>query len=442
MTRGKITLFTAIFMAAAFFTSCGEHSLSDIFGDLLGNSSSSYDGSGGGASSGGGTLSSSSCGNSSGVRGQFTDSRDGKVYETVTIGCQTWMARNLNYAIDGKCGNGNSSYSVTDQNTAICDLYGRLYDWAAAMSACPSDWHLPSQDEWNELKAFIESDKGCSGCEAKHLKAVSGWNSNNGLDSYGFAALPGGGGGYVGFEGYWWSSSEHSRNVAYRMDISRSAEQASWNDVNKVGLHSVRCIQGSSSSNTSSNSSSSISPFPWGQFTDNRDGKVYKTTRIDNLTWMAENLNYDGYDGECYNNQNSNCTKYGRLYDFDAATSACPSGWRLPVNNDWVKLIHKADANFTSIDSYASNTAGIYLKATSGWNDYNGQSGNGEDTYGFAALPGGGLNGGFYAIGISGTWWSGSTEYYYSWVIDDSDYVMWTYNNPGDAFHSVRCVKD
>ncbi|GBU25127.1 hypothetical protein R83H12_01766 [Fibrobacteria bacterium R8-3-H12] len=87
------------------------------------------------------------------------------------------------------------------------------------MTACPSGWHLPSKEEWDVLVTYIQNDKVCTICDA-HLKATSGWNDNssrtsgNGLDSYGFSALPGGYGGYrysggsdfgnAGSRGHWW----------------------------------------------------------------------------------------------------------------------------------------------------------------------------------------------------------------------------------------------
>jgi uncharacterized protein (TIGR02145 family) len=179
---------------------------------------------------------------------QFCDKRDGKKYVYVTIGegktAQTWMAENLNYAVAGsKCGNGSS---LSDANTTTCDTYGRLYNWETAISACPTDWHLPSLYDWNVLSEFV----GGSSTEGKHLKATSGWNSNgNGLDTYGFAALPGGGGKAggsfydIGDSGYWWSSSESGSDGAYLRAVGYSGEGAIWDGIDKYYLFSVRCLQ-------------------------------------------------------------------------------------------------------------------------------------------------------------------------------------------------------
>jgi uncharacterized protein (TIGR02145 family) len=147
-------------------------------------------------------------------------------------------------------------------------------------------------------------------------------------------------------------------------------------------------------------------------FTDTRDGKKYKTTKIGEQVWMAENLNYETEVSRCYRDSISYCGKYGRLYDWTTAMGidkefnkkewngsnvkhqgVCPKGWHLPSNDDWDKLMRYADGDKGTEGPYKSKTAGKYLKAMSGWKDdykdYKGKSGNGEDKFGFSALPGG-----------------------------------------------------
>ena len=220
MNKVKITSFTAgLVLAMAFTFSC-----------------SSDDDGGGGGGSGGGDK-----GNDIGN------------YRTVVIGTQTWMAENLNYAVEGsKCyGEGGEVAIGEDENFSLttlsnaevqanCDKYGRLYDWATAMALppscnenscheqtqeiqephqgiCPSGWHIPSRVDWRILGEYVDN----SGAK---LKATSGWVENDGTDEFGFSALPGGyampGGifsvpnevfGSVGINGYWWSATEHSQ---------------------------------------------------------------------------------------------------------------------------------------------------------------------------------------------------------------------------------------
>jgi uncharacterized protein (TIGR02145 family) len=160
----------------------------------------------------------------------FTDSRNGKVYKTVKMpDGKIWFAENLNYASEGsKC------YNNKEEN---CQKYGRLYDWATAMKACPNGWHLPSKEEWEGLPA-----------RAKLLKSKEGWLENNGTDAFGFAALPGGYGfsdgrfDIVGGYGYWWSSLEGYSGVSYYW-LRYDREDANWGYGVKSFLYSVRCAQ-------------------------------------------------------------------------------------------------------------------------------------------------------------------------------------------------------
>ena len=136
-------------------------------------------------------------------------------------------------------------------------------------------------------------------------------------------------------------------------------------------------------------------------------------------TWMAENLNYNISGSRCYDNDPANCAIYGRLYNWATAMALppscnssvcaslifenhrgiCPKGWHIPSNDDWRVLT-----------KFVGKNAGTQLKATSGWNSYEGIS-SGEDIYDFAALPGG---------------WGDSVNEGYG----------------KSYFHSIRCLKD
>ena len=66
------------------------------------------------------------------------------------------------------------------------------------------------------------------------------------------------------------------------------------------------------------------------KMTDTRDNKTYTLAQVGGKLWMAQDLNYEGSTGECYNEVAANCASNGRLYTFNSAQRACPSGWRLP----------------------------------------------------------------------------------------------------------------
>jgi uncharacterized protein (TIGR02145 family) len=171
-----------------------------------------------------------------------------------------------------------------------------------------------------------------------------------------------------------------------------------------------------------------------GTFTDKRDGKTYRTVAIGGKAWMGENLNYETGNSWCYENDNSNCNKYGRLYTWNAAKTACPSGWHLPSSAEWDALVTAVGGN---------SGAGKKLKSTNGWNS----NGNGTDTYGFSALPGGYRNsdGSFGNVGDYGYWWTATEDFadnaYYRRMNYYGGYV-YSGNFSKGYGRSVRCVGD
>lgn len=212
----------------------------------------------------------------------------------------------------------------------------------------------------------------------------------------------------------------------------------------------------------------------YGTMTDERDGNVYRTVKIGDQVWMAENLNYADSSktpsllkrSRCYKNVAKNCDVAGRLYTWAAAMDSvktgcgyrstcdlasanstgsstgsatlvqgiCPTGWHLPSQTEWMAL-------FTAVGG--QSTAGKVLKSQSGWNN----NGNGTDAFGFSALPAGdrASDGYFYDIGARTYFWSSSE-------VNSSDaYIVLLYHNHKNAYlynygknlvFSVRCVKD
>ncbi|MDR2583418.1 MAG: hypothetical protein LBC75_08065 [Fibromonadaceae bacterium] len=156
----------------------------------------------------------------------------------------------------------------------------------------------------------------------------------------------------------------------------------------------------------------------------------YKIVQIGEQVWMAENLNYNVTGSLCYDNVPANCKKYGRLYDFGTAMTVCPDGWHLSSSEDWDKLISYVENN-----NGCSNCAWKHLKATNGWNG----NGNGQNTYGFSALPGGyRFQSNFTNVGNYGSWWSSKNSIFIAY--DDGN--AGSQSSTGITFQSVRCVKD
>ena len=81
-----------------------------------------------------------------------------------------------------------------------------------------------------------------------------------------------------------------------------------------------------------------------GTFTDSRDGRAYRTATIGHKVWMTENLAYKPAEGGCwaYDNDPSNATKYGYLYNFETARKVCPTGWHLPTTGELEQLMKSA----------------------------------------------------------------------------------------------------
>jgi len=76
-----------------------------------------------------------------------------------------------------------------------------------------------------------------------------------------------------------------------------------------------------------------------GTFKDTRDGQEYGFVVLkDGKKWMSENLNFDSKGSYCYDHQETSCDKYGRLYDWEIAQSACPPGWHLPSEDEWWEM--------------------------------------------------------------------------------------------------------
>jgi uncharacterized protein (TIGR02145 family) len=199
----------------------------------------------------------------------FVDSRDGHVYNTVQIGVQCWMAQNLNAGtrIHGSVNQTNNGVLekycfFNDENN--CSEYGGLYQWNEAMQysttpgvqgICPNGWHLASDAEWCTLTQYIDPTVNCnmtgwSGTDAAlRMKSTTGW-FNNGNNSSGFTALPGGyresAGDFLDiyYNSSYWASSQFDASIAWSIIIhdDSGAEVGRMNFYKAYGF-SVRCLQ-------------------------------------------------------------------------------------------------------------------------------------------------------------------------------------------------------
>ncbi|MDO4946600.1 MAG: fibrobacter succinogenes major paralogous domain-containing protein [Fibrobacter sp.] len=177
-----------------------------------------------------------------------------------------------------------------------------------------------------------------------------------------------------------------------------------------------------------------------GTMKDSRDGQTYKTVKIGDQVWMAENLNVNVSGSMCYDNAPANCEKYGRLYTWEAAMNACPSGWHLPSTEEFETLLSNVGSS--------GKERGENLRAAS----YR------ADKFGFSALPAGFYNSSFKEfnnLGRRAYFWS-STEGASGYYADDLaiigyDAIVSYYGKDDGASvsscgkgggFSVRCLQD
>ena len=163
------------------------------------------------------------------------------VIPEVTIGSQTWMAKNL--AID----DGQGGIYTQTVNYGQGDVTEYYYTWEAAVrvAASVSGWHLPTWPEYQTLK----NEVGSSTAGTK-LKSTYGWSSGNGTDDYGFSAFPAGYRGTNGtfyefatWSGFWTSTESDSTNSK----ICRFSTNQSMDDLirNKGQAFTLRLIKDS-----------------------------------------------------------------------------------------------------------------------------------------------------------------------------------------------------
>lgn len=442
--------------------------------------------------------------------GTLKDSRDGQVYKTIEINGSTWMAENLNFAGDADWPLPKSHSYCYGGLDANCDLYGRLYDRAAAMNSttcgygkscslyngfnrgvCPDGWHIPSEEEVDDLLDFTFGDR-------KTLRSAAGWVvSESNANESGFSLVGSGirvDKDYVNqgrFALLWYYTTGITQKY---LAFSGVEDKMYLTENSKETIYiSVRCVKGagaepassgstkSSSSESSSSESSSSeessssfdkallfnSAVSYGEMTDGRDGKTYKTLYIAGHTWMAENLNFadssklpilEG-NNRCYDDDPGECAAFGRLYSREAALNdsrctcyngtcpsmsgnvqgVCPDGWHIPSKSEAEQLAN-LDGN-----------QAISLNSSYGWDaDHRGNNSTGMSLVGT----------GVYRRQSGYVGFQGKGRYINLWVYDaSSPNEKWYLMDLGkgttgngiiavedeaeyDPFYTVRCVKN
>ena len=181
-------------------------------------------------------------------------------------------------------------------------------------------------------------------------------------------------------------------------------------------------------------------------FTDNRDQHVYKTVKIGEQVWFAENLAFRASSG-CweYDDQISNLELYGYLYTWEAATKSCPDGWHLPTDDEWKELeIFIGMSQEEADESGLRGTIADKLRTQEGWFE----GGNGTNETGLSIVPNGLriLDGSFLEQDKAAYFWTASSQNkipawqrYFGY--DHNGGIFRFYSDKLLGF-SVRCVKN
>jgi uncharacterized protein (TIGR02145 family) len=208
--------------------------------------------------------------------GSMTD-QDGNIYKTIVIDSQEWMAENL---FTRHYRNGDVIELITDGSTwdymtsaASCWMFndsigyncpnGMLYNWYAVSDPreiCPIGWHVPSDNEWNDLIASLDPNYNPSALSSSSAQSLiaggllgsesNRWNAINNTfnNESGFSAMPSGfrdnnyvtGGHFYPGNSSYWTSTQYGANTAYYRVIYNSPEFYRHN-ISKIYGFSLRC---------------------------------------------------------------------------------------------------------------------------------------------------------------------------------------------------------
>ena len=261
--------------------------------------------------------------------------------------------------------------------------------------------------------------------------------------------------------------SSSSNKISSSSVTEKKTGKSSSSESKKIASEdSLSSDEKTSLSSETQSSNSAETKVSYGILTDERDGRKYKTVKVGEQIWMAENLNYDykidgkRYGSYCYDDEPDSCAIYGKLYTWAAAMDSaalfsedgkgcgdeslcnvvrargiCPENWHLPTVEDWYTLFVEisGEKDFEGIDATS-------LKTTIKWRD----NGMGSDLYGFSILPAGGYflwgkNVVYRGEGGISFFWTSGVSPNAVLQVEDSVYLY-----PKEAYeaYSIRCIKN
>jgi uncharacterized protein (TIGR02145 family) len=368
----------------------------------------------------------------------------------VHIANQVWMDRNLDVSTfmngepifeaeneeewNNACDKGQPAWCYFDFKAENGRIYGKLYNQFALYDKrgiAPEGYRIPkTSDIWDLIKnlgGITSADKA--------LKSKDDWIyfSYRGDNSSGFNAIP-------TSEGYasWWNLSGYF----YLNDDTQAVNFRDYEDVDIYEKHSVRCLKGYEKKLKTNLQTINIGTQIWTsknlEVSTYLNGEPIRHARTQE-EW--ENAGREGIGVWCYYNHDPKKGElYGKLYNWYAINDKrglAPEGYHIPSDAEWSILINYLGGG---------DSTGFKMKSTTGWNsDWSIDNGNGDNSSGFNAFPGGGEGYDNTYHGAYGNWWS-STEvdarkaWRYSLSYSDSNVSRdYQYKTNG---YSVRCLKD
>jgi len=305
------------------------------------------------------------------------DQQIGKnTYKTYDYNGTVWMVQNSM--------EGTSSAQMHNGDPSKVNGYYYTYDQAAG--ACPAGWHLPTQDEWEALKTWVNANKSHNAAKwwiTDAGSAFAGDRSSNGT-WYNW-----------GTGGLWWSAGASYQ----RYDASTGGMNGPYT---LAGYwFSVRCVKDDA-------------PVIADPSTPEKIGNnIYKTYDYDGTVWMVQNSMEGTSTEQMYDGDNTKVNGY--YYSWNQATkanNACPTGWHLPSAAEWNRVAAWVNANMTDpaaqwwVTAEGGAFAGMRSNATS-WNYWGTAGGwwcsDASDTFAMSSVnsmshPGVGLSAARYSV--------------------------------------------